>query len=89
MTPTPPSGGKRRVEVDGVGGVDSMVEGLELLGFIHGVRVRDAFLRRSAPSFQLQSPVPSSGVGVLVPPADAVEAAAAACTEDIDEADAW
>lgn len=65
----------------GAGAGAGSVEGL--LGLFHGVRVREAFLRRSGPSFQLQSPVPTSGIGVELPAA--AEAAADACTEDTDE----
>lgn len=67
---------------DGGTGAGS-VEGL--LGLFHGVRVREAFLRRSGPSFQLQSPVPTSGIGVALLVAATEAAAEEACTEDTDE----
>lgn len=50
--------------------------------FVHGVRAREAFLRRSAPSFQLQSPVPTSGEGVETG-LEAAAAAAAGPTADM------
>lgn len=51
--------------------------------FVHGARAREAFLRRSAPSFQLQSPVPTSGEGVET----GLPAAAAAAAEEGPTAD--